>query len=213
MAARKRRAPSKRRVKRNPSRKYGPSTRKGGRRVSARRAYMKTAAPRRRRARRNPKTVFETPAFMFGASAVVGAATAAILNGYGDTAKAKAIADAAAVGPDATPKLGVWAILSPTIGDYTLHPGVVGAALTLGLASTKLVKSAKTRQTLVAGAVGMLAPAAIDAATQAFMPKDNPRHITAHRLRQMRQLNSTANFSAPSSYLSANHFATDLIGS
>lgn len=213
-------ARAKRRTRRRVTRRTGSYYPKKGQRRLARKSRRRAYAnPRRRvarrsRARRNPKTVFETPAFMFGASAVAGAATAAVLNGYGDAAKAKAIAEAAKVGPDEKPKMGMWALLSPTIGSgvdaYTLHPGVIGAAITLGLASTKLIKTAKTRQTLVAVGVGMLAPAAIDAATQAFA-KPNPRHISAHRLRRLRQLNSGSNFTAPSNYVSAAHFSTDLI--
>ena len=153
---------------------------------------------------------WDSPAFMFGAVAVAGAATAAVLNGYGDSARAAAIAKAAETGTE--PKFGLWAVLSPTIGEYQLHPGVIGAALTLGLASTKMIKRAKTRQNLVAAGVGMLAPAAIDAATQAFEPKSNPRHISAHRLAKMRRLNSGGSFAPTSNYVSANHFAHDLIG-
>ena len=60
----------------NPSsryRKYGPSTRKGGRRVTSRRAYMKTAAPRRRR---NQKGVLGTPAVKYALAAGAGAISA-----------------------------------------------------------------------------------------------------------------------------------------
>jgi hypothetical protein len=208
MAARKRRAPAKRRVRRNPRRKYGPSTKRGGRRVTARRAYMKTAAPKRRRARRNPRGVLQQPAFKYGASAVAGAAAASVLNTYADVAKAKADAEALAAGTD--PKYGIFGVLSPKVGDYQLHPGVVGGAITLAIASTKLVKRAATRQMLLAGAVGMFAPAAIDMAGQAFMPKANPRHISTRQLRAMRQLSSSP---APhvSSYSSAGHFAHDII--
>jgi hypothetical protein len=212
MAARKRKraAPkSRRRVvrRRNPR----PST-KGGRRVSARRAYMKTPAPRRRRvARKNPRSIFQNPAFQYGASAVAGAAIASVLNGYGDVAKAKAIAEAAAVGPAEKPKLGVWAVLSPKIGEYEVHPGIVGGAISLTLASTKMIKSPKTRAMLIAAGVGMLAPAAIDAATQAFMPKNNPRGLSAYRMRQARRLQASP--SSVSNYSSAAHFAQDLVPS
>jgi hypothetical protein len=209
MARAKRRAPARKRVARRKGyRKYGPSTRKGQVRKTARRAFERKRPARRRRS--NPRGIMDSPAFMFGAVAVAGAATAAVLNNYGDAAKKAATTKAAAEGTE--PKFGLWAVLSPKIGEYQLHPGVVGAALTLGLASTKLVKRAKTRQNLVAAGVGMLAPAAIDAATQAFEPKSNPRHISAHRLARMRRLNSGSSFAPTSSYVSANHFASDLIG-
>lgn len=213
MAARKRKraAPkSRRRVvrRRNPR----PSTR-GGTRVTARRAYMKTPAPRRRRrvARSNPRSIFQNPAFQYGASAVAGAAIASVLNGYGDVAKAKAIAEAAAVGPAEKPKLGVWAVLSPRIGEYEVHPGIVGGAISLTLASTKMIRNPRTRAMLIAAGVGMLAPAAIDAATQAFMPKANPRHLSAYRMRQARRLQASP--SSVSNYSSAAHFAQDLVPS
>ena len=208
MARAKRRSPARRRVKRNPRRKYGPSTRKGQVRKTARRAFQ--PKPRARRRRSNPRGIMDSPAFMFGAVAVAGAATAAVLNNYGDAARAAAMKKATETGTE--PKFGLWAVLSPKIGEYQLHPGVVGAALTLGLASTKMIKRAKTRQNLVAAGVGMLAPAAIDAATQAFEPKSNPRHISAHRLAKMRRLTSGGSFAPTSNYVSANHFAHDLIG-
>lgn len=169
---------------------------------------MKTAAPKRRSAKRNPRGILQQPAFKYGASAVVGASAASVLNAYSSSAKAKA--DSVALAAGTSPKYGVFGVLSPKIGDYQLHPGVVGGALTLALASTKLVKRASTRQLLVAGAVGMFAPAAIDMAGQAFVPKSNPRHLTTRQLRSMRQISSSP---APqvSNYSSAGHFAHDII--
>jgi len=214
--ARRRRAPARTRrrvARRNPRRRYGPSTRAGQPRKTARRAYARAnprrRVTRRRPARRNQRAVFQSPAFMYGASAVAGAAAASVLNGYGDVARAKADAEALASGTE--PKYGMWMVLAPKIGDYQVHPGIIGAAVMLGIASTKLIKTAKTRAMLVAGGVGMLAPAAIDAATQAFMPKSNPRHPSAYRLRQMRRLN--AGPPSTSNYTSAAHFAQDLIPS
>ena len=144
----------------------------------------------------------QTPAFQYGLAAVGGAAAAAVLNAYADDAKAKA----AAAGTD----VGFWGLLSPKIGEYELHPGVIGAVVALGLASTKMIKQAKTRQMVIAFGAGMLAPVAVDAANQYLGPKDNPRHSARFRRSGFR---GALPAPSTSSYVSANAFSRDLIPS
>jgi len=132
----KRRTYSVRARRRNPASNYGPSTRKGGRRVTARRAYMKTAAPRRRR---NQKGFLENPAVRYGIAASVGFFGAA----WADNAP--------------------W--LNPTKADGTalLPFGLRGSllgAVALGVLSRYALKG-RNRQYGYAAAVGMAAPSAI----------------------------------------------------
>ena len=133
----KRRTYSVRARRRNPASKYGPSTKRGGRRVTARRAYMKTAAPRRRR--RNQKGFLENPAVRYGIAASVGFFGAA----WADNAP--------------------W--LNPTKADGTalLPFGLRGSllgAVALGVLSRYALKG-RNRQYGYAAAVGMAAPSAI----------------------------------------------------
>ena len=118
--------------RRNPR----PST-KGGRRVSARRAYMRTAAPRRRR--RNPTGILSSPAVRYSLAASAGFFGAA----FADSAP--------------------W--LNPTKADGSpmLPFGIRGSllgAIALALLG-RYGASGKNRQYLYAGAVGMAAPTAI----------------------------------------------------
>ena len=119
--------------RRNPR----PST-KGGRRVSARRAYMKTAAPRRRR--RNPTPMWNTPAIKYSAVAGVGA----LIGVYIDTAKWSN-----PVTKEGKPMLG-W-----------FRGSVLGSAITFALAHYA-VKGAANKNLVRAAAVGMLINPAIE---------------------------------------------------
>jgi hypothetical protein len=139
---------AKRRTTRRKTRRYGPSTRKGQIRKTARRAYSRRRPnPRPYRAtrrRRNPRPLLAQPAVRYGASAVAGAAAAAALNQWADRQLAAGQTGLAAV---VKPKFG-------TEGAH-LHAGVVGAALTIGLSMLPRVK-ARTRNNLLAAGVGML---------------------------------------------------------
>ncbi len=169
------------------------STRKGQKRITARRAYMR---------RSNPRGVLSSPAFKYGASAVGGAAASAILQDHINTVKAEV-----AVGTRESE--GFWGLLSPSMGENgtTLHAGVIGGALTIGLAATLKMK-ANTKAMLVAAGVGMFAPAAV---TYAQGLGSNPvRRISSRNVYARRP----AVLSAPTSnVVTAHAFGRDMIPS
>jgi hypothetical protein len=152
-------------TRRRSTRRYGPSTRAGQRRKTARRAYRpkRRSNPRRkapvRRRRRNPRPmILGTPAFTYGISAVGGAVAAAWLN----NAAAEGIA---AHDAGSTSGRGWAAAFTPELGanGRRLHAGVLGAAATWGLALFLPKLKARTRNTLVAAGAGMLTQPAIEA--------------------------------------------------
>jgi hypothetical protein len=148
MAKRKR---SKSRKRASVRRRSYPvrSTRKGARRVSARRAYMKTAAPTRRRARRNPKGIFSSPAVRYSLAASAGFAAAS----YADT----------------------WTFLNPIdkAGNPVLPFGIKGSVLAsvITLVVAEYGLKGTNKQYARAAAVGMLAPTAIGMIQEALDPK------------------------------------------
>ena len=157
-----RRRPARRRVmrttRRRPvrrnARKYGPSTRKGGRRITSRRAYVPKRRPARRRspARRNPRVfkLIQSEAFGVGVAAVVGGVVAAQL-------------EMMAEAPDSQLGKALGAFGMP------IPAGIAGSVVTLILATQ--TKNARTRKYLVGAAAGMVTPAIIGAV------QGNPRGL------------------------------------
>ena len=129
-----------------------PSTRRGARRITARRAYSRRRPNPRRapaRRRRNPRPVLQTPAVRYAAWAVGGAAASAYLNSWATTTIETEVAQTG------KPATGIAPLLKPMMGDNRMHAGVVGALLTIGLSMLPKVK-ANTRNNLLALGVGML---------------------------------------------------------
>lgn len=140
-----RRRPARRRVVRRKAprrnaRKYGPSTRRGQMRKTARRAYV----------RRNPRALWQTPAFQSGLAAVAGGVAAFSLQNVADNAEEGSL----------------MSFLSPTIGGFKIPAGVMGSALTLFVIAPMM--KGNNKKFAVAAAAGMLAPVAQDAIGQAL---------------------------------------------
>ena len=138
------------RARRNPARRYGPSTRKGQVRKTARRAYVP-----KRRARRNPKGMLATPAVKYSLAAAAGFAAAS----YADTAD-----PASALGKVLNPQKPDGSPLLP----FGLKGSVLAAVITFAAAQWGL--KGQNKQFARAAAVGMLAPSAISMIQNALSP-------------------------------------------
>lgn len=198
----RRKKTTRRRTRRRNPRRYGPSTRRGARRITARRAY----APKRRR-RRNPRPVLGSPAVRYAGFAIAGAATAAYLNSWAQTSMNAQIADGQAPS-------GLAPLLRPEMGEGRMHAGIVGAALTIGLSMLPKVK-AKTRSNLMAMGVGMLTQPVTGFVTTAFAGEAaaltgaaNGNQTTQATQAQKLQARAASRLRAPrgSSYLSSSHY-------
>ena len=155
-ATRSRRKPARRTTRRrsNPRSMYRASNR---RRAMTRRRR----APTRRK--KNVRGLFSSPGVRFGAYALAGAATAAVLNQY----SARALAGASAKGEDAP---AIPNLLKPKFGEdgARLDAGIVGAGLTFAAVMFLPRLKAATKANLSAAAVGMLtAPTVRFVTTQA----------------------------------------------
>ena len=131
------------RARRNPARRYGPSTRKGQVRKTSRPAFVP-----KRRARRNPKGMLSTPAVKYSLAAAAGFAAAS----YADTADLL------------NPEKADGSPLLP----FGLKGSVLAAVLTFAAAQWGL--KGQNRQLARAAAVGMLSPSAISMIQNAITP-------------------------------------------
>tara|TARA_R110000824_G_scaffold94009_6_gene227224 strand:- start:400 stop:1236 length:837 start_codon:yes stop_codon:yes gene_type:complete len=159
-------------------------------RAAGRRAYTRSPA-RRRAARRNP-SMFRSPAARYGLSALAGAVAGAAL-------------DAASTGDGIASKLRI------PIGGMSLSAGVTASILTFGLARVFKLK-AGNRAMATAAAIGMLAPAAINAATGLATGATTTASITDDFTRR-RFLAAPSRTAPPAGpvYNSASVFVNDLI--
>ena len=132
------------RARRNPSRRYGPSTRQGQIRRTSRRAYY----PKRRRARRNQRGILGSPAVRYSLAAAAGFAAAS----YADTADILNPVKA-----DGTPAL-----------PFGIKGSVLAAVITFALGEFAL--KGQNKQYARAAGVGMLAPSAISMVQNAMQP-------------------------------------------
>lgn len=193
----------KRKTTRRRTRRYGPSTRKGQRRITARRAYTRRRPnPRPRRRRRNPRPLLENPAVRYAGWAVAGAASAAYLNTWASSA----ISTEETGNGTAT---GLAPLLKPKMGEGRLHAGVVGAAVTIGLSMLPKVK-AKTRSNLLALGVGMLTTPVTGFVTTAFKAEESALLGSAQgQQTQTTQQDQIRRFrmTAPANYRASAHYS------